>query len=860
MTQPAPPPNLSDSPVFELNLKDITAKAQYQNGQFVVLRGSFATSKFNNHLDELYRQRHASLVAQSQLIPSKTSDLLVFTANVDFDSPSRAATLILGGNTNGHVAWKHVLPNGQEQILDEWLKQIELDQQEQEDALLSTFPYEQFCEDVDLHRTDLVKGNILLDQSYARPLLEWLEEQEFQHLQPHHAQYNGKNQMAAALGLHHKEADSKGLSGRLMLFDKEGGFEDIEIPAGLTNEIRFSEEQTKFVRKALTEPQQREALIDTLFQTDYRPAPVLTWHTQDQGFVQIQLTSEQRPRLIKELAQYAQTIESSRLFGLMINLPPQQLESEDFVDSLEQMLLYTDQVMGSFSELTDPEDNATTSKPKPPVQKPLNQILYGPPGTGKTYEIINRTLEILDPEFVSTNPDRNALKNRYDELTAAGQITFVTFHQTLGYEDFVEGLKPVVAGGQINYEIEDGLFLRAVKAAGHPLEGKTISNEPQSFFGPHAQTWYACIDGITPTSQMREHCLQNGELRIGHWLDEQAASVVNLSFLNDKQLQGRQVLFREGLRTGDLVLLGAHSDQIQAVGIVESEYQYDHSQTQFSDSFAHMRRINWLKQDLKIPISDITHKRPHSAGLQRLPISPQQISQKLDLFPQNSDPSSGSSHVRPHVMIIDEINRGNVAKVFGELITLLEPSKRLGAAEGLQVRLPLSKRVFGVPDNLYVIGTMNTADRSLTQLDTALRRRFHFYSIRPKPELLAELHTDEGILDLGQCLQVINRRIERLLSQEQMIGHAYFLDIQTLEHLAEMMQQRLLPLLEEYFYEDWAQIRQVLGDDQKPKEFQFIHEVTKENHQHFTYNQKAFSNVESYIRIYAGVNDLSNPL
>ena len=166
----------------------------------------------------------------------------------------------------------------------------------------------------------------------------------------------------------------------------------------------------------------------------------------------------------------------------------------------------------------------------------------------------------------------------------------------------------------------------------------------------------------------------------------------------------------------------------------------------------------------------------------------------------------------PYVLIIDEINRGNISRIFGELITLIEDSKRQGAEEELSVTLPYSKEEFSVPSNVYIIGTMNSSDRSLTGLDIALRRRFTFIEMPPKPELLNEVKV-EG-LNVGELLKVINQRIEVLLDRDHCIGHANFMSLKkqpTLEHLADIFKQKIIPQLQEYFFDDWAKINMVLN-------------------------------------------------
>ncbi|MEK5743824.1 AAA family ATPase [Acinetobacter variabilis] len=168
--------------------------------------------------------------------------------------------------------------------------------------------------------------------------------------------------------------------------------------------------------------------------------------------------------------------------------------------------------------------------------------------------------------------------------------------------------------------------------------------------------------------------------------------------------------------------------------------------------------------------------------------------------------------IKPYVLIVDEINRGNISRIFGELITLIEDSKRQGAEEELSVTLPYSKEEFSVPSNVYIIGTMNSSDRSLTGLDIALRRRFTFVEMPPKPELLNDIEV-EG-LNIGELLKIINERIEVLLDRDHCIGHANFMSLKkqpTLEYLAAIFKQKIIPQLQEYFFDDWAKINMVLN-------------------------------------------------
>jgi 5-methylcytosine-specific restriction enzyme B len=175
--------------------------------------------------------------------------------------------------------------------------------------------------------------------------------------------------------------------------------------------------------------------------------------------------------------------------------------------------------------------------------------------------------------------------------------------------------------------------------------------------------------------------------------------------------------------------------------------------------------------------------------------------------------------LKNYVIIIDEINRGNVSQIFGELITLIEEDKRIGKDEALEVTLAYSKVGFGVPSNLFIIGTMNTADRSVEALDSALRRRFSFFEMPPTPELIAthgKLKDANGIvnnINLPSLLITINKRIEKLLDKDHQIGHSYFMSVATIVDLKHSFQYKIVPLLQEYFFGDIGKIGLILGKD-----------------------------------------------
>ncbi|MDD2685063.1 MAG: AAA family ATPase [Gallionella sp.] len=307
----------------------------------------------------------------------------------------------------------------------------------------------------------------------------------------------------------------------------------------------------------------------------------------------------------------------------------------------------------------------------------MNTILYGPPGTGKTFKTAQLAVEICGGDG---NLPRKELMESYKKFLEDGRISFVTFHQSYGYEDFVEGLRPELKDGLLSYSVRPGIFRAACKAA---EENKAAEKS------------------------------------------------------TDK-----------------------------------------------------------------------------------------------------------------HVLIIDEINRANISKVFGELITLLEPDKRAGETNAITVKLPYSMDSFSVPSNLYVIGTMNTADRSIALLDTALRRRFDFEELQPDYAVLSGMLVD-GI-KLGEMLRVMNDRIEYLYDRDHTIGHAYFIDVKDLADLEKIFKRKVIPLLQEYFYEDFAKVCSVLNED----EGFFIKEELSApkgldgGDQKFRYTMKKEFLAEAYRKIY----------
>ena len=202
-----------------------------------------------------------------------------------------------------------------------------------------------------------------------------------------------------------------------------------------------------------------------------------------------------------------------------------------------------------------------------------------------------------------------------------------------------------------------------------------------------------------------------------------------------------------------------------------------------------------------------------------------------------------------YVLIIDEINRGNISKIFGELISLIESSKREGEKEEMEVILPYSKEKFTIPKNLYIIGTMNTADRSIALLDIALRRRFNFMEIMPEYSILKEV--EDVKVDL--LLSSINEKIEFLLDREHTIGHSYFLNISTFEELVKVFKNSIIPLLQEYFYDDFEKIKTIFSNNG----FIISKNISLNNQRKSIYklNEEALKDKNNYKKIYLSVED-----
>jgi len=489
---------------------------------------------------------------------------------------------------------------------------------------------------------------------------------------------------------------------------------------------------------------------------------------------------------------------------------------------------------GSVDHTVDTDfSRSKTPQQDSEMPNPTNLILYGPPGTGKTYTSAAEAvrlcdgIEINDPILYDISR-RSDLRQRYDELVEAGQIRLVTFHQSYSYEEFVEGLRPVTEnadseeGAQnIGFRLEPkrGIFREicavaemARKNAGHSggfdLAGRKFFKMSLGRAGVEDQIFDAAIEGGYAVLGW------GGEV---DWSDQRFSewsAMLERWRGHDPKATGsdpnvvQMWSFRSGMKEGDLIIVSSGNAHFRAIGEVTGPYTFQPTETR---TYNHRRAVRWLLvADEPLPAEMIYGKRFMMQSCYQLKDALVNKEGLSRLLPGNEVNESDSPD--QFVLIIDEINRANISKVFGELITLIERDKRLGAgSESLVVRLPYSGEPFGVPANLHIIGTMNTADRSIALLDTALRRRFVFREIEPDPSCLPD--DVEGV-PLRRVLEVINDRIEYLIDREHRIGHAFFMREGGSNRAAidATMRDKVIPLLQEYFFEDWSRVAAVLGE------------------------------------------------
>lgn len=419
---------------------------------------------------------------------------------------------------------------------------------------------------------------------------------------------------------------------------------------------------------------------------------------------------------------------------------------------------------------------ATSAKAYMPTGPASNIILYGPPGTGKTYSVRRRALELIGDAKAAAASSRE-VSAEWERLRREGQIVFCTFQQAFAYEEFVEGLRAETDdAGNVHYAVKAGIFRQIALAATAEAQVKELS---------FAERWEVFVRELDDGGNPNRIGKGGGMYRVFVSDDGRHVHVVRLEEKDGQYIEtsGNQTVSRDAMQK-------LWNDR-QTVGP-------DPKTAELQERFGGGGTPAWIVYQALRQITGQLH------------------------FPDGC---------RQYVLIIDEINRANIARVFGELITLLEPDKRLGHPNELRVQLPSSKEWFGVPPNLHVIGTMNTADRSIALMDVALRRRFIFEEMMPDAVALkgalAEANVDEALRTLVvSVFEKLNERLRYLYDREHQIGHAYFFGVRSLADLRAVFADRILPLLQEYFYGQWDKVALALGypikADGTPKEVRGI--------------------------------------
>ena len=421
--------------------------------------------------------------------------------------------------------------------------------------------------------------------------------------------------------------------------------------------------------------------------------------------------------------------------------------------------------------------------------------------------------------------DRVDLKRIYDNLVEAGQISFVTFHQSYSYEDFVEGLRPTTGteegDDQSGFRLKPrrGIF-REISALAE--QARKTAGRAGSFDIGRRQVFKMSLGRAGVEDHIFDAAIEGSYIVLGwggniDWSNTRYDGDAGYNAIREKWNEvepgtngnsgniSQLWRFRSSIREGDLVVVSSGNSYFRAIGEITGPYRYEPTDTR---EYNHRRAVRWLLVPDEPLAADIIYSKPFTMRSCYLLRDDHLKREALArLLPGRAVATNAAPD--QFVLIIDEINRANISKVFGELITLLEPDKRIGAPNELKVKLPYSGETFGVPANLHVIGTMNTADRSIALLDTALRRRFEFRELMPDP---TRLPVEVDGVPLRAVLSNINKRIEYLFDREHQIGHAYFIECINKSMIDDVMRSKVIPLLAEYFYEDWEKVALVLGD------------------------------------------------
>lgn len=407
------------------------------------------------------------------------------------------------------------------------------------------------------------------------------------------------------------------------------------------------------------------------------------------------------------------------------------------------------------------------------LTSPLNQILYGPPGTGKTFSTIDIVVDINEP---NNNFTRNEKKAKFDQLVNDGRAVFTTFHQSMSYEEFIEGIKPLTVNDQIRYEVTNGILKDITEQCFEDIKAL----KALSVSGTSEMTFKEKFHEFSKAIQMGKIILKT---RSGIPVQISKISSAGNLQLNSGDDTRDYVISMKRLEK----LVGAFPNP----GVIKNIHDEIRAVIGGSNSSLYFSALDAFVTFDK-QLTDNVQTDGKELNLTEIKLSEEEI---------NALP--------PYFLVIDEINRGNVSAIFGELITLIEEDKRFGKANQQFVQLPYSREEFILPPNLYIIGTMNTADRSVEALDTALRRRFSFVEMLPDTTKLngKEIH---GI-HLEELLTAINERIEVLVDRDHTIGHAFFINTEDINDLRFAFGNKIIPLLQEYFYGNYQKMEMVIG-------------------------------------------------
>ncbi len=404
-------------------------------------------------------------------------------------------------------------------------------------------------------------------------------------------------------------------------------------------------------------------------------------------------------------------------------------------------------------EIKNEGEDMTTDIP----DQTLNQILYGPPGTGKTYNTVLKAMSVVhNKKYENVSIEKySELKTEFDKLKENRQIEFVTFHQSYSYEEFVEGIKPDLDSDSLSYKLEDGIFKQICKEASRNLYKDVCKEQSQ-------------IVSFDMVLNIFKESYPNGS---------NFKNLYNI-FYEDNELVYHYGAQEQGRKISLLKIKELFSANKQYKNSIDFNKEYKGNIGLRNYHFAFYKELINIKNNIE--------------DGNQIPL------EKRKEYTVNSNTPK-------YILIIDEINRGNVSKIFGELITLIEEDKR----DNLEVSLPYSKEAFSVPKNLYIIGTMNTSDRSIASIDIALRRRFKFIEMMPKAELVADFGCG-----FREIFKELNKKIKILLDRDHQIGHSYFINTKYenagIETLKDIWFSEILPLLNEYFYCDWEKLKLII--------------------------------------------------